>query len=125
MTKFFLPLLFSLFIFACSRGNISKNSDLSISNTDVIVFWGNGCPHCENVKKFIKDKQLDAKIKIKLIEVWNNTQNQDFMVKTIKENCQAIDTSKSVPVPFGFFVKDKKCEIGDQPINSRLKSMIK
>lgn len=125
MKKFFLPIIVGILFFGCTSKDVSQKSNLPISNPDVIVFWGTGCPHCENVKKFIKDKKLDAKIKIELSEVWGNTKNQDLMVKTIKENCQEIDISKGLPVPMGFFVKDKKCEIGDQPINFRLESMVK
>lgn len=91
---------------------LNKNS---VSNPDLIIFWGQGCPHCENVKKFISDNEINSKLKLTLKEVYLNKKNQEEMKKDANE-CPEIDISKGIGVPFGFVPSEHKCIIGDQPI---------
>lgn len=82
---------------------------------DLILFWGEGCPHCEKVKAYISEHQLNSKLKISSKEVYLNKDNQKELVDTVKK-CPEIDSSQGVGVPLGFDPKSGKCLLGDQPI---------
>jgi len=111
----------SLILSACS----SNNQEVKISSTDtqVMIFWGNGCPHCENVKKYTSDNKISEKIKIDWFDVWTDQSSKKTMEDTLKK-CPNIDTTKGVGVPLAYFLKDNVCLIGDQPINEKLSSML-
>lgn len=89
------------------------------SQADMILFWGDGCPHCVVVEKYIKDNGLDQKVKISRKEVWYNQTNQNLLKETAK-NCPEIDTSKGMGVPFAYINSSKTCLVGDQPITDWL-----
>lgn len=90
-------------------------TETSEANSDLIIFWGEGCPHCENVKKYISDNQLDQKINISLKEVYNNQENSNSLKETVKK-CPEIDTQYGIGVPLAFDTKNQKCLLGDTPI---------
>ncbi|MCX6726926.1 MAG: hypothetical protein NTY75_03880 [Candidatus Shapirobacteria bacterium] len=89
--------------------------DIVISNPDLVIYWGQGCPHCEKVKEYITTNKLDQKIKISLKEVYSNKTNQQELETTAKK-CPEIDTSQGIGVPFGYIPSINKCLSGDQPI---------
>jgi len=99
----------------------SNNQSVNINEQDdLIFFWGNGCPHCENVKEFITNNQLDQKLKINQKEVYTNADNKNELLSLINQYCPEIDKNQ-IGVPFGFDPKDKKCIQGDTPIIDFLK----
>lgn len=87
----------------------------SVINPDLVIFWGNGCPHCENVKKFVSDNNINSKIKLEFKEVYSDKANQEEMKSNANE-CPEIDISSGLGVPFGFVKSEHKCIVGDQPI---------
>lgn len=91
------------------------------TEADLILFWGDGCPHCENVKNYIKDNSYDSKLKISLKEVYLDKDNQKLLEDTIQK-CPEIDTSRGIGVPLGFDTKNVKCLYGDTPIIEWLKT---
>lgn len=97
---------------------LSKNPatvGVNENEADLILFWGEGCPHCEKVKSFILDHQLDRKIKISYKEVYYLKENQQLLTETIK-NCPEIDSSQGIGVPLGFVRNSHQCLYGDEPI---------
>jgi len=75
--KKFLPLILILVaLVAYFFFNSSKDNGQTSPDADLIFFWGEGCPHCENVKKYIAENNLDSKIKISSKEVYSNQSNQ-------------------------------------------------
>lgn len=48
------------------------------ADDDVILFFGEGCPHCEEVKREITNKELDKKVNIDMREVYNDRENVDL-----------------------------------------------
>ncbi|MBM3256440.1 MAG: hypothetical protein FJZ04_03170 [Candidatus Moranbacteria bacterium] len=82
---------------------------------DTIFFWGEGCPHCENVENFFAENgNLDQKMNIKKIEVFGNQEAQKLFLEKIKECGLA---SSGVPVLY----QDGKCVQGDKSIIDELK----
>jgi len=96
----------------------SKKADVLGSvdtEADLILFWGEGCPHCEKVKDYIKANNLDSKIKIASKEVYLNQENQKLLTDTVQK-CPEIDSSRGIGVPLAFDVKNNVCLYGDTSI---------
>ena len=100
------------FYFNSSKNNVPVLTD---SEAQLILFWGEGCPHCEKVKSYIKDNNLDSKVKIVLKEVYYNKANQLQLEETVKK-CPEIDSSQGIGVPLAFDTQNNKCLYGDTPI---------
>ncbi len=95
--------------------------DFPDDKADLILYWGKGCPHCENVKKYVRDNDLDSKLKIAYREVYYDNGNQTKLEETAKL-CPEIDASQGIGVPLAFDPKEKKCILGDTPTIDWLKS---
>lgn len=101
-----------LFRLLSSNPSVSGVTD---AEADLILYWGDGCTHCEKVKDFIKENNSDTKAKIALKEVYYNKQNQLDLEATVKK-CPEIDASQGIGVPLAFSTADQKCLYGDTPI---------
>lgn len=119
--------LVSVLIFAGCNSNQNGNANppqnskqdagksYELSQGDLVLFWGEGCPHCENVEKFLQDnKGLEEKSKLKKIEVFKDLNGQKLFLEKAKECGLA---SAGVPTLY----KDGKCVQGDVPIIEELK----
>jgi hypothetical protein len=62
---------FGLFLSACGGD----------PNGGMILFYGDGCPHCAIVDKFIADNKVDEKIKFTQKEVFRNQGNSRLMAQ--------------------------------------------
>lgn len=82
-------------------------------------FWGNGCPHCEVVAKFMETWEGKEKIKINKLEVWNNQGNARIMAESAKV-CNIKQSELAVPF---MVTPDNKCLMGDTPIIDLFKSL--
>jgi len=89
---------------------------IDYDNTDLIFYWGEGCPHCENVENWLKENNKDQKIKISSKEVYKNKENQDQLFSIAQEYCPEIIENGNIGVPTGFDPKSNKCIQGDTPI---------
>ena len=50
--RFFLVSIFSFFMFSVSFAE----------TTEAVLYYGNGCPHCSKVSKYIEEKNLDISL---------------------------------------------------------------
>jgi glutaredoxin len=75
----------------------------------IILFYGQGCPHCKNVDDFISQNKIADKVKFSNLEVWYNKDNQAIL-KQVAQKCGI--TSSSVGVPF-LYDGNSKCLTGD------------
>ncbi|MFA5024906.1 MAG: hypothetical protein WC503_00155 [Candidatus Shapirobacteria bacterium] len=91
------------------------------TEANLILFWGDGCPHCEVVKNYIKDNNLESKLKISYKEVYKDQNNQKILESTVQK-CPEIDQSRGIGVPLGFDTQASKCLYGDTPIIEWLKT---
>lgn len=94
--------------------------DVVQNNADLILFFGDTCPHCKDVEKFISENKIDQKIKINQLEVYSNKENSTLFAKTVQEVCKDQLTPDGLPVPFLIDTKDKKCLVGTPPIEEYL-----
>lgn len=85
----------------------------SQEKSEIILFYGDGCPHCAVVEDYIKENKIKDKISFEEKEVYYNQQNS----KELSEKAEKCGMSTdSVGVPFLW--DGEKCYIGDQEIIS-------
>jgi len=84
----------------------------------IVLFYGQGCPHCADVEKFISQNNIDAKVKITRMEVWYNRNNQATLAQVVQK-CGI--TASSVGVPF-LYDGNGKCYIGEVDVPNFLKT---
>jgi glutaredoxin len=79
---------------------------------EMILFFGDTCPHCKNVENYIQTNNVKSKLNFQELEVFNNADNASLLGEKAKQ-C-GLDTSNGVGVPF--FFDGKNCIQGDEPI---------
>lgn len=82
-------------------------------------FWKDGCPHCENVAKFLDSWDKKDKVKIDKFDVVTDSQNQDRLFQRASY-CKLNTTQLGVPF---LFTPEGKCVEGDEPIIDFLKNL--
>jgi len=86
----------------------------------IILFYGDGCPHCKNVDDFLAQNKVEEKVKVTKLEVWNNRDNQKVLAQVIQK-CGI--STEQVGVPFLW--DGKACTMGDQDIIKFFQEKIK
>lgn len=86
----------------------------------IVLFFGDGCPHCANVDKFVQDNNVEGKVNFTKLEVpfggKNSTTlsaNAGLMVQ-LAQRCN-LDTANGVGIPF-LWDGESKCYTGDVDI---------
>ncbi|MFA6518948.1 MAG: hypothetical protein WCV93_04875 [Candidatus Shapirobacteria bacterium] len=119
MSKIF-PLIIAVIVaFIGYRLVVAQISPPVVDNrpSDLVLYWGEGCPHCENVKKYVQDNQIDKRLKIDQKEVYYNKSNQNELTEIVKK-CPEIDQTNGVGVPLAWVISESRCLVGDEPIIS-------
>jgi hypothetical protein len=75
-------------------------------------FWGNGCPHCENVDKFFQNWKDKDKLTLNKMEVWYNKTNAGIMLAR-GTACGIARSDMAVPL---LVTPEGKCILGDVDI---------
>lgn len=78
----------------------------------IVLFYGEGCPHCKNVDDFVTQNKIEDKVKFTRLEVWHNLSNAKLL-GNVAVGCK-IDVSGGVPVPFLY--DGKNCVTGDADV---------
>ena len=100
-----------------------KNKKLLTSVQDkIIFFYGEGCPHCLNVEKFVQDNNVESKVQFDKKEVWGDKQNAYLMTLVATKKCNLPENE--LGVPFLWYGPDSKCFLGDQSIIDFFKQKI-
>mgnify|MGYP005845005797 CR=1 FL=1 len=105
-------------------GSKNKNTDLSnqqstqsdsgsiaIDQNSPIFFYGNTCPHCADVEKWMKENQIEEKVTLIKKEVYDNRQNSQELTE-VAQSCGLPTDSIGVP----FLYTEGKCLIGTPDI---------
>lgn len=71
---------------------------------DLLFFYGLDCPHCIPVEKHV-DRLISEGFNIKKLEVWNNKENDELMVKLD----QGEDMCGGVPFLLNLITGKKVC----------------
>jgi glutaredoxin len=97
-----------------SLNNTFSNSTSSTQKlTEIVLFYGIGCPHCAKVEEFIKTNKIKEKIEFEEKEVYYNKENAQKLIE-IAKNCGFKENE--IGVPFLWDGENQKCIIGDEPI---------
>jgi len=65
------------------------------NQVDITLFYGEGCPHCDDEKEFLAEIDDEYDLNVKTYEVWSSKENE----KLLKEVLDALDYSyRGVPV---------------------------
>ncbi len=79
--------------------------------SDIVLYYGDGCPHCANVEKYIQENGIKNKISFEEKEVYENKENAEQMAEDASY-CDIDVESFGVP----FLWADGKCLMGDEDI---------
>ncbi|MDQ5976817.1 MAG: hypothetical protein QG664_730 [Patescibacteria group bacterium] len=90
-----------------------NESDGGPLSEDMTLYWGDGCPHCENVEKFLEEKQVVGKVDFIRKEVWKDRANAREMERRAR-NCGI--PAKDIGVPFLF--SDGQCFVGEPNVEN-------
>lgn len=109
------------------KSTITMNSKLTDvvydeNKLNIYLFWGKGCPHCEEEWKFlnrIAPKYYD-KIHVYGFEVWNSEENQKIM----NEFKDKLNISKDSGIPLTI-IEDKYYIGYDESYNDEMLKLIK
>lgn len=101
------------------------NEEIVFNNPDLIFYWGNGCPHCETVKKWLNENNQDNLIKINSKEVYKNKNNAQDLSNTVDKFCPKIKQNGSIGVPTAFDPINQKCLQGSDQIIEFLSNKLK
>ena len=111
-------IVLSIIFWAWQAGIFSGPAAATPLPAGIVLFYGQGCPHCEDVEKFIAQNNIDQKVKITRLEVWYNKANQALLGQ-VAQKCGI--TSGSVGVPF-LYDGNGKCYVGEVDVPSFLKT---
>jgi glutaredoxin len=118
MVLFVVVLIFSIIILVKNESQKINNS-LVNDSSNIVLFYGEGCPHCLIVEDYINKNNVLDKIAITQKEVYSN----DLNARELKEKagfCKLATNSIGVP----FLWDGSNCYIGDVEIINFLKSKI-
>lgn len=128
MKKFLLPgIILTVLLLLGGSFLFSKNSSDPSSNQPSTppfpssheYFWGDGCPHCENVAKFFETWNKKDAVAVDKKEVWSNKENNNLMLARAKY-CGIKPSDLGVPF---LFTPEGKCLSGDELIIEYFKSL--
>ncbi|MFA6552710.1 MAG: hypothetical protein WCT19_04410 [Candidatus Paceibacterota bacterium] len=113
---FIAVLIFSFFALSQEKdkNQISTNETATKKNQSadkIILFYGDGCPHCAIIEEYIKKNNINDKISFAQKEVYYN-QNNAKELEAKAKICGFPTDSIGVP----FLWDGEKCLIGDQDI---------
>ena len=97
-----------------------NNISYSKEKINIYLFYGEGCPHCEELKNYLNslDNKEKSYFDIYTFEVWNNSTNQQFM----KESAKSLNKEVS-GVPF-LIIGNKTFEGYSESMNIKIKKAI-
>ena len=88
-----------------------------INNDALILYYGDGCPHCKNIENYIEANLLDQKLNITQKEIWYNKDNS----KELESKADICGLNKdTVGIPFLFDSSTNKCYTGEVDVQKIL-----
>lgn len=99
----------------------TPTKDIVLADNEIILFYGDGCPHCKVVEEFLEKNNLNEKIKFESKEVYHNPKNANEL-KLIAKKCGLNDDS--IRIPLLWDGSNSKCYVGDNPIIDYFKTKI-
>ncbi|MFH1601656.1 MAG: hypothetical protein ABIB61_01730 [Candidatus Shapirobacteria bacterium] len=98
-----------------------SESPITVASDALIFFYGNTCPHCEDVEEWMTENKIEEKIQIVKKEVYDNHANSLELTQAAKSCSLPTD---SIGVPF-LYTPEGECSIGTPDITAYLISQVK
>lgn len=111
----FLLLGAGLWIWSSSYQDDGQATPMT-AGSDIVLFYGKECPHCQDLEKKIEEEKLAEKVKFDSLEVWHNTENRKIFKDRAFE-CGYTEDQLGVP----FLYARGKCYVGTPDIEKFLK----
>ncbi|MCX6719489.1 MAG: hypothetical protein NTV36_00010 [Candidatus Staskawiczbacteria bacterium] len=83
----------------------------------IILFYGDGCPHCKVVDDFVTQNKIEEKVKFTKLEVWYNKDNQ-AIISQVAQKCGISANTVGVP----FLYDGTKCYEGQDEVTNFFKA---
>lgn len=132
-TKFWTLIILIIFLFGSFGAYFissltSGTTDLQLENKEieitsptqeeeddesVLVFYSSTCPHCEIVKKYLKDNAENLTLTVKTLKIDDPKTDKDNLALALKK-AQECNLGENWGVPLMYYAGD--CLMGDQPI---------
>jgi glutaredoxin len=84
----------------------------------VILFYGDTCPHCQDLEKWIVENKIEEKVEFSSLEVYNNESNRDLLI----EKATTCGITDNIGVPFLW--TGENCLIGNEQIQQFFENKI-
>lgn len=82
------------------------------ADVGMILFFGESCPHCQNVEEYIDQNKIREKLEFQELEVYRNQENAQILAAKAK-SCR-LDIKNGLGVPF--FYDGQNCYLGEDEI---------
>lgn len=107
-----------------NRNATVNEIDTSNDKINIYVFWGDGCPHCEELLEYLKDSQKEygKYYNVYGFEIWKNEENATLKDK-IAEEIGDIDKVGNMSVPY-YIIGDKQKSGYSSSMNEDIVDMI-
>ena len=99
----------------------SEKQEFNLDEDKAFLFVGEGCGHCADVEEQIEAKNLRDKVAIQEIEVFQNSDNQEYYLDAFKRCNQ--DTNGQIGVPVLYY--QGECISGPTAILEKLEALAK
>jgi len=119
--KILLPTILFAIVLVFSFLVLLKNQPINQQSeqSQIILFYGIGCPHCAKVEEFIKENQIEKTISFVKKEIYFNRQNAKELEEKAKI-CEIPENEVGVP----FLWDGEKCFLGEVDIINFFKEKI-
>jgi len=119
--KILLPTILFAIVLVFSFLVLLKNQPINQQSeqSQIILFYGIGCPYCAKVEEFIKENQIEKTIPFVKKEIYFNRQNAKELEEKAKI-CEIPENEVGVP----FLWDGEKCFLGDVDIINFFKEKI-
>lgn len=106
-------LLLGIIILVAGLWYWTRPKEVTPITSDIILFYGQECPHCLELEKYLEENQIADKVRYDRLEVFHNSGNQAVLEEKAKE-CGLSESE--IGVPFLFDATEKKCLMGTPEI---------
>lgn len=89
------------------------------SSDKIILYFGNTCPHCKDLEKYITDNKMKEKVNFEEKEVYDNKANLAELT-VVATSCNILQDQIFVP----FMYAEGKCLVGVEDITTYLNSKV-
>lgn len=93
--------------------NTPLKNEPAAADGKIVLFYGDGCPHCLKVEAFLDEKNAPQKISYETKEVWSNADNRKMMMDKVVL-CKM--EKNNIGVPFLWNGENSQCLMGEDQI---------